>query len=288
MLRGLLPIGACALGAGAALAAPPLPRPKPAQAQVEVVPLPRPKPETATLVPLPEPPPAGSRARAESAMPVPLPERPPAESRVVALPPQFNPVEEPKPLAEGDEADRCLEALRADGVEAERAETYESKGHCVIDDPVLVRSVDSPAGKVEFPAGPLLNCRFASTLAGWIRGIVTPVGAQLMSSPVAIVDTGPGYVCRNMNSAAQGKRSAHAIGNALDLVGFRLADGRRILIENYDSAKGREREFLVALRTSACGYFLTVLGPGSDAAHGNHLHIDLAQAGRSANYRICE
>ncbi len=208
-------------------------------------------------------------------------------SRTAALPPQFNPVEEPKPdLATREE--RCLDALRADGVEAERAESYDSKGHCVIDDPVVVRSVRGSAGSVTFPASPLMNCRFASALTGWIKGIVAPVAAQTMSSPMKSVETGPGYVCRNMNTAASGKRSAHAIGNALDLVGFRLADGRRITIENYDTATGSEREFLVALRTAACGYFLTVLGPGSDAAHGNHLHVDIAQVGRSANYRICQ
>jgi hypothetical protein len=42
------------------------------------------------------------------------------------------------------------------------------------------------------------------------------------------------------------------------------------------------------LRTSACGYFTTVLGPGSNEAHKNHFHFDLALHGRSDNYRICE
>jgi hypothetical protein len=45
---------------------------------------------------------------------------------------------------------------------------------------------------------------------------------------------------------------------------------------------------LSGLRTSACGYFTTVLGPGSNAAHKNHLHFDLGQHGKSGKYRICE
>jgi hypothetical protein len=49
-----------------------------------------------------------------------------------------------------------------------------------------------------------------------------------------------------------------------------------------------EAAFLAAVRTTACGYFLTVLGPGSDAAHAEHLHVDLGLHGRTANYRICE
>jgi hypothetical protein len=40
------------------------------------------------------------------------------------------------------------------------------------------------------------------------------------------------------------------------------------------------------MRTLACARFTTVLGPGSDGYHEEHIHLDLAE--RSHGYRICQ
>jgi hypothetical protein len=40
------------------------------------------------------------------------------------------------------------------------------------------------------------------------------------------------------------------------------------------------------LRKSVCARFTTVLGPGSDGYHEDHVHVDLAE--RRGGYRICE
>jgi hypothetical protein len=40
------------------------------------------------------------------------------------------------------------------------------------------------------------------------------------------------------------------------------------------------------LRKSACERFMTVLGPGSDGYHENHIHVDLAE--RRGDYRMCQ
>jgi hypothetical protein len=98
---------------------------------------------------------------------------------------------------------------------------------------------------------------------------------------------GPGYACRPRNQQPGAELSVHAFGIALDIRGFELADGQQILIGPEDRP-APERVFLDALRTSACGYFTTVLGPGSDAHHADHLHVDLASHGSSDHYRICE
>lgn len=248
----------------------PLPKPKPSVARDSTAPVPRPKPQV--------PQDAAEPARKPGDR----------DQRISALPPHVTADEMPPKAPPVLRSDVCLEALKAEGVEAVRAEAPKDKPWCIIDDPVAVVSVTGPGGKVDFPAKPLLSCTFARAFASWINGVVAPVGAQTMESEIKSIDTGPGYVCRNMNGATQGKRSAHAIGNAMDVVGFRFHSGKNVLVESFDAAKGDERLFLSALRTSACGYFLTVLGPGSDAAHGNHLHVDIAQHGRSANYRICQ
>ena len=49
------------------------------------------------------------------------------------------------------------------------------------------------------------------------------------------------------------------------------------------SSKG---SFLEAVRSGACKQFATVLGPGSDAYHGDHFHVDAIQ--RKNDYRICQ
>jgi hypothetical protein len=76
------------------------------------------------------------------------------------------------------------------------------------------------------------------------------------------------------------------MGIATDLVSIALADKRRIAVAFPADAK--ETAFLHAMRKAACGWFTTVLGPGSDAAHATHMHFDILRHGSSENYRICE
>jgi hypothetical protein len=49
-----------------------------------------------------------------------------------------------------------------------------------------------------------------------------------------------------------------------------------------------ETTFLHTMRQASCGWFTTVLGPGSDAAHAEHFHFDILRHGASDTYRICQ
>jgi hypothetical protein len=120
-------------------------------------------------------------------------------------------------------------------------------------------------------------------LGAWLSEVVVPLADSLLGSPVEAVITGPGYQCRRRGD---GRLSEHAFGNAADLSAIRLMDGRTIQVERLTDADGTEGEFLRAISASACGYFTTVLGPGSDAAHLRHLHVDLAER-RIPEFRIC-
>ena len=40
------------------------------------------------------------------------------------------------------------------------------------------------------------------------------------------------------------------------------------------------------MKQSACTNFTTVLGPGSDSYHENHIHVDLLE--RPGSYRLCQ
>jgi hypothetical protein len=163
-----------------------------------------------------------------------------------------------------------------------------AEGACAIPLAVRLRSLASGAAEIRFTEEPTLDCRLAERLADWIGNVVEPLARHHLGSGLAAIETGPGYVCRNRNNEAAGKLSEHAKGNALDIVAFALTDGRRVAVRPPDQPAPTEAAFLAAVRTTACGYFLTVLGPGSDAAHAEHLHVDLGVHGRTANYRICE
>jgi hypothetical protein len=79
-----------------------------------------------------------------------------------------------------------------------------------------------------------------------------------------------------------------AKGNAIDNAAFHLESGRSVSVGVAPAGSKIDGALMQALRATACGYFTTVLGPGSDEAHQEHLHLDYALHGQTDNYRICE
>ncbi len=80
--------------------------------------------------------------------------------------------------------------------------------------------------------------------------------------------------------------SEHGFGNAIDIAGFTLESGRKVMVLDGWNGRGDERKFLRQVRAEACGPFMTVLGPGSDAHHRDHLHLDLQH--RRSGSRYCK
>ena len=111
----------------------------------------------------------------------------------------------------------------------------------------------------ELPDRPLLACEFAAVLADYIRLIVAPLGQAMLHARVAAIETGPGYECRTQDRIAGAKISAHGHGLAVDFVAIAFEDKRRVLVERQTGAD--EASYFRALRTAACGWFTTVLGP---------------------------
>jgi hypothetical protein len=184
----------------------------------------------------------------------------------------------------------CLARLRAAGVRFDIPKMpTAAKASCVIEVPVRVKSITTQARavtEIHLPEEPVVSCQFAERLAGWLGHLVAPLIAGRMSTDLRAVRTGPGYECRNRNGAATGKLSAHAVGKAIDISGFELSSGKFISVKpDGDEAT---QNVIDSVRTAACGWFMTVLGPGSDAAHTDHLHVDMALHGTSNRYRICQ
>ncbi len=157
---------------------------------------------------------------------------------------------------------------------------------CSVTDPVRLISIEAANGRIDFPAKPLVDCAYAETFGQFMRDLVAPLGAGILNTRLIAVDTGPGYECRGRNGDANGKVSAHGKGLAMDVASFSFSDGRRVGIERQDGAAASA--FVNTLRRSACGWFLTVLGPGSDDHHANHIHLDTEPHGSNGGYRICQ
>lgn len=133
----------------------------------------------------------------------------------------------------------------------------------------------SAAGGASLPVG-TVTCEMAVALALWLTHEVQPLAKRLLGTSVTRVDHMGGYACRNIigSKALKGFRSQHATANAVDIAGFRLADGRTIRVAGDWKRTGRESEFLRGAHRAACRYFRIALGPDFNAAHHDHFHFD--------------
>lgn len=123
-----------------------------------------------------------------------------------------------------------------------------------------------------------MNCSLAATFTAWVRNGIMPAARLYLGTEVVKVETFGTYSCRNVNGAASGKLSEHASANAVDVSGFQLADGRRVTIKgDWSSPDPNVRSFLLAIRTSACRRFKTVLSPDYNSLHHDHFHLDMGR-----------
>jgi hypothetical protein len=209
------------------------------------------------------------------------PPRPPELGAPAKAPPEPSP-----PAPKSNAASTCLVKLIGDGASAEAASAPASAEGCGIYAPGRLSSIAVQGDAVSLPDRPLIACEFAAVLADYVRLIVAPLGQAMLHAKVAEIETGPGYTCRTQDRIAGAKISAHAKGLAVDFVAITLADKRRVLVERQTGAD--EASYFRAIRTAACGWFTTVLGPGADAFHANNMHLDIEQHGSSGSYRICQ
>ena len=231
---------------------------------------------------------ATTASLAQSANP-PLPPARPDRSAIIApgqngaaRPERARP--EPDPASAGldggaAEDPLCRERLVRLGVGFEERPPVRD-GACSVQNPVLVSSL--PDGLQVRPPS-LMTCPLADALARWSLDIVSAeADRQLNAAPTSLL-IGTSYECRNQSSGS--KMSEHAFGNGLDIMGFEFAKRAPISV-GVQPEGSPESAFQSAVRQGACTVFTTVLGPGSDAAHGDHLHLDMRE--RRGGYRICQ
>ncbi len=140
---------------------------------------------------------------------------------------------------------------------------------------VRIDSLKSDDAKLALTNLGPVTCPLAETFAGWARFGADRAAQQILGSPIVRIETMGSYNCRNI--AGSGRRSSHATANAIDVSGFVLADGRRITVAgNWNDQSPKVRRFFATIQASACKRFGTVLGPAYNAAHRDHLHLELS------------
>lgn len=129
-------------------------------------------------------------------------------------------------------------------------------------------------------------CPVAAALAMWEWDVVQPAALRRFGSAVVGIDHLGSYNCRRISHRDVGAWSEHATADAIDIAGFRFADGRRVTVVRDWAAGGRAAAFLRDVRDGACPLFATVLSPDYNAAHHDHLHLDQARRG-GWGWRAC-
>jgi hypothetical protein len=120
-----------------------------------------------------------------------------------------------------------------------------------------------------------LSCPIVSALDRWVSEGVQPAALHWFGSPVTTIRQIGSYSCRSMVGAAGHHISEHAFGDALDIAGFTFADGRTITVKNGWHGSPEEQGFLHDVQLYACETFDTVLAPGYNVYHYDHIHVDL-------------
>lgn len=180
----------------------------------------------------------------------------------------------------------CKAQLRAAGAVFEEAPTRRDADDpdCGIVNPILLSRITS---EVEIAPPAELRCATALAMSQWVAEVVTPAAAKLPErGALQAIEQGSAYICRPRNNVSGAKLSEHALGTAIDVMQFRFADAAPIAVEPREREGTMAEAFQRAVRAGSCLYFTTVLGPGTDATHDNHLHLDIKA--RNGGFRLCQ
>src|SRR6185503_919987 len=182
------------------------------------------------------------------------------------------------------EADKQLLAL---GIVYRRVPDEDSERGCTIENGMEVSRI----GTVQLTRPALITQEMAIRLGRWVKDTLEPEVQKTFRTQLAALDIGGSYSCRNIYGKPFGGRfagrlSEHAFANAIDIGGFKLADGRSIDYVKHWRIKDGSSDFFQATSLSACEIFNTTLTPDYDRFHHNHIHVD-ASPKKEGDAKFC-
>ena len=183
-----------------------------------------------------------------------------------------------------EDEERACSARRPKAYFIRQARPIDGKGVCGIDYPLKVYALEG--GTIGIGPDATIGCPMTEMLEIWMRYSVQPAALAWFGAPVVAIKQISSYSCRSRNNVRGADLSEHAFGNALDVAGFKLANGREVIVQSGWRGRQDERGFLREILASACKSFKTVLGPGA-RYHGDHFHLDLAHHNKSGTARYC-
>jgi len=171
-----------------------------------------------------------------------------------------------------DDPALCDQVLETSGLRVSHQADSPADAACPLRNTLRVQG-----SAVELSSSFLASCPLAVAFALFERHSLQPAAQAVFGQAVTRVDHLGSFACRNMYNRVEGRLSQHASANALDIAGFRLADGRSISVLKDWPGEGDKARFLRQVRDSACDDFNVVLGPDYNAAHRNHFHLDMGR-----------
>lgn len=182
------------------------------------------------------------------------------------------------------DAPRCRMLLKKAGARF-TALPPRKDGQCGYDDGV--RPLKGPVMPIDWrPGGLGVSCPVAAALLVWERDIVQAAARRHLGAPVTAIDHFGSYSCRRLYGRSEGDWSEHSTADAVDIAGFRLANGTRVSVKTDWPRDDARAAFLREVRDGACRLFATVLSPDYNVAHADHFHLDQAERG-ARGWRAC-
>jgi hypothetical protein len=166
----------------------------------------------------------------------------------------------------------CDQVLASSSLRFSRQADSAASAKCPLQNTLRIQG-----GDVALSSSFLASCPLAVAYVLFDIHTLQPAAQAVFGQRVARIDHLGSFACRNVYSRADGRLSQHAGANALDIAGFRLADGQRINVLKDWGDSGEKGRFLKEVRDGACKQFSTVLGPEYNAAHRNHFHVDMGR-----------
>lgn len=184
----------------------------------------------------------------------------------------------PPTVAQANAADNDTlraQVLASGRLVGEALPPIDDKSGCIVAAPLRVDAVVLADGtKVVLSPAVIMRASLASAVADWVREDLAPAFAK--GDRLTGIEGAGGYECRSRDRTAGAKLSEHATGDALDLHALRTANGKLFVMAPSKDDPDEVRTLRARMKTTACRRFATVLGPGADRFHAEHLHIDLA------------
>lgn len=182
-----------------------------------------------------------------------------------------------------EKAKSCETKLRHYGASFTVMKEIDGSGQCGSPRPLNLKKLK---GGIGIAGDVIVRCEMALALARWTSNVVIPSAQLHLKAKPTKLNISTSYKCRRRNNNKKARLSEHAFANGIDFMGVSFDQGNPMKIQEHNGSSSAVRAFQAAIRGGACAYFTTVIGPMTNAAHADHLHLDLAE--RRNGYRVCQ